>query len=150
MFGMKSKGLRNFEGCQNRTRVTSEPFALVYGISGNSFGGWFQATLNPDTSYPRVTTVECQQLGVVERNLNGTVEGVKGQIAEVIGKESCRNCMFASMNPLEAQRAATEIAEEKRNQAELQVAWKIAQSELNAYDDFFNGGPVPPRRTELQ
>ena len=123
MFGIKPRGVKDFEKCQVRTDVTSEPHNLAYGLlSMNSFFGWTAAKQNPNMEYPRVATFNCPKLGNPEHVITGSVEGVKAKVAEVVGPTSCRDCLFANKTPDEVRVQLESIAEMRKAAVDERIA----------------------------
>ncbi len=103
MLGYTPKGPRNFKGCQVRTEIAQAPLTLAYGIlNANSFFGYAAASHDSSMVYPREATVTCAKLNETKLTTDGTAEQAKEALAVKIGKESCKGCVFANMDPAEA------------------------------------------------
>lgn len=96
----KGKGRRNFDKCQVHTVPQTGVDTKAYGLD---FGGWFNARLaGPEEKIHTLVSTQCPKLGeYILAVHNSTVAEAKTKLADTIGEEACKNCMFARMTPME-------------------------------------------------
>ena len=147
MFGIKSRGEKNFNGCQVRSDVSIVPHPFPYGIWNSIQGAidGMRAQQDGAIIFPRVATFNCPRLGEYAQTVNDSVEGAKATVAHTVGKTSCRGCVCAHMTPADAEVRLQQLTYMKKAQTELAKATRLALEEQIAREAFYDGGPVPPQ-----
>ena len=147
MLGIKSRGEKNFGGCQVRSDVSTAPHPFPYGIWNSIQGAidGMQAQQDGSIVFPRVAAFNCPQLGEYTQTVDDSVEGVKSTVARTVGKASCRDCLYAHMTPADVEIRFQQLTDMKKAQTDLAQATRLAFEEQRALGAFYDGGPVPPQ-----